>query len=409
MTTTRREFLSSMAALPFAARLSPPVRRRPAAMILVWLDGGMSHLDVFDGKPEAPADVRGDMRWRRLPNGVCLSEHLPGLADRLDRCALIRSLTHGEGNHDRASHYLLTGYRPSPVLQHPSLGAVAAELADAGALPPYVAVPTAPPYGGSGFLAQSRQPFATGGDPNAAGFRVPDLEPRADAGAQQQLVDELDRLGGPARSADERAHDDARRRARAMAQDPAVRQLFSLQREPAERRQRYGRHRLGQACLLAARLVAGGVSTVLVRDDGWDHHQGVLAALTFGYPGKLTQLDQALSALLDDLRQLDDVVVCVASEFGRTPRLNPLGGRDHWPRAQSVLLAGAGIRAGCVFGSTDARGDEPRSEPCSPADLWATLLAARRLPLDSVLHTGSGRPVRLLPPDAAPIAAVLRN
>lgn len=413
MMHTRRSFLASMAALPFAAQLQPiAVRRRPKAMILVWLDGGMSHIDVFDGKPEASVDVRGDMRWQRLPSGACISEHLPKLGTRLDRCALIRSLTHGEGNHDRASHYLLTGYRPSPVLVYPALGAaIAPLLGDDSPLPHYVAVPTAPAYGHSGFLPRGMGPFETGGDANAAGFRVPDLTPRADAAAIDALVDRLDGLDAP-RSADERLHDQYSRRARTMAQDPAVRELFDLQREPAERRQRFGRHRLGQACLLAARLCGGGVPTVLVRDDGWDHHRGVLRALTYGFPGKLTQLDDALSALLDHLRDTgkqDDILVAVLSEFGRTPRLNPQAGRDHWPRAQSVLLSGAGIRGGAVVGSTDAKGEEPHSEACSPADLWATLLAARQLPLDQVLHTDTGRPVRLLPPDASPIAAALRS
>lgn len=423
MNHTRRHFLSSLAILPWAGPFACrdragqpfPCRRRARALIVVWLDGGLSHLDAFDGKPEAAANVRGDGRWQRIEGeqDVWLSDHLPELGKRLGRTALIRSLTHGEGNHDRGAHLMLTGHRPSPVLVHPALGAALAVAAGSDdPLPAYVAIPTVPAYGGAGFLPATRGPFPTGGDPAKPGFRIADLAARADAAAIDALVDQLDRLDGRPRSPAEGERDRFARAARAMANDPQLRELFALDREAPKWRERFGRHRLGQSCLLAARLCRGGVPTVLVRDDGWDHHRDVRRELTYGFPGKLTQLDEALRGLLDLLREQqleDDILVAVLSEFGRTPRLNPEGGRDHWPRAMSALLFGGGIRPGAVVGSTDARGEEPSSDACSPEDLCATLLAARGIDLDTQLATGTGRPIRLLAEGAAPIAAVLRG
>ncbi len=411
-TIDRRSFLRGLGCLPAvlpAWSLAGARQRR--ALILVWLDGGMSHLDTFDCKPEAPVEVRGDLPTMRAPvDGVFVSAHLPQLAARLPRCALLRSLSHGEGNHDRGSHLLLTGHRPSPVLVQPALGAVFGHDDD-GAMPSYVAIPRSVEYGGAGFLPASRGPFLTGGDPGRADFAVRDL---ADVPSRQRvhvLRQRLDALDRDAAGAVEAERDRFVLRADRLSKDPEARRWFDLAAEDAAMRQRYGRHRLGQSCLLARRLVQGGVRTVLVTDTGWDHHQRIDTALTYGFPPKLAALDQSLAALFDDLRQqqLDDqVVVCVASEFGRTPRLNPSGGRDHWPRAQSVLLWGAGIRPG-VVGATDARGEEPSERPIAPEDLFATLVAALGLDLDMVLHTADGRPVRLVAPGAAPVFEALRG
>jgi hypothetical protein len=406
----RRTFLRGLAALPFGAAL-PPLRRDAPALILVWLDGGMSHIDTFDGKPEAPPDIRGDLASiRGAVDGTFVSAHLPQIAARLDRASLIRSISHGEGNHDRGSHLLLTGSRISPVLVPPALGAVASlRRPSPGALPSYVAIPDAPDFGGAGFLPAEHGPFAVGGDPSRPDFRVRDLLPGAAAERTAAMLAALDALDGGPRSAGERARDRFVADARAIGLAPELRSVFDLSREPAARRERYGRHRLGQSCLLAARLARAGSRVVVCRDPGWDHHQGIARALTFGYPPKLEALDQAVSALLDDLRDgplAGRAVVLVASEFGRTPRLNPSGGRDHWPRAQSVLLAGAGVAEGVVVGRTDERGEEPVAEPRSPADLFATLCALCAIPT-APLETPDGRPVRLVAEGATAISEVL--
>lgn len=402
---TRRQAVLGL----LAAALLPSRRRTPRRLVLVWLDGGASHLDTFDCKPEAGVHIRGDLGSQRTPlDGVFVGERLSRLAVRLPRCALVRSLTHGEGNHDRGSHLLLTGRRPSPVLVHPSLPAALWRNPSAAALPAFVAIPDAPEFGGAGFLPASAGPFEVGGDPGRPEFAVRGLGASADAVRRQGLLATVDGLDGPARSPAERARDGCVQKALAMSRDPAVRAAFDLGQEASEVRERYGRHRLGQSCLLARRLLRAGTRAVLVRDVGWDHHQRIATALTYGFPPKLDALDQALAALLDDLEDGDgDTVLCVASEFGRTPRLNPGGGRDHWPRAQSVLLYGAGIARGVAHGSTDAQGEEPAADACSPADLFATLVHALQADEDAVLRTPDGRPVRLVQDGAAPIAAVL--
>ncbi len=415
MTLDRRTFLGGLAALPvLSSRWARVPLRRPRALILIWLDGGMSHVDTFDCKPEASPDVRGDLAAvKSSVDGVFVSSHLPGIASRLDRCALLRSVTHGEGNHDRGSHLLLTGHRPSPVLVQPALGAVFGHDGE-GTLPPYVAIPEPDEYGGAGFLPATRGPFAVGGDPGRPDFAVRDLAvdgSEAVPARAHELREALDRLDGAPRGAAEAERDHFVAMARRLSMDAGAKRWFDLAAEPPELRQRYGRHRLGQSCLLARRLVQGGVRTVLVADRGWDHHLNITNALTFGFPPKLRALDEAVSALLDDLReqQLDDsVLVCVASEFGRTPRLNPQGGRDHWPRAQSVLLHGAGIRP-AVVGRTDARGEEPVERAIAPAEVFATLVAALGLDPELVLRTSDGRPVRLVADEASPVHEVLRS
>lgn len=410
MNLDRRSFLGGLAALPFAARswAHAPLRRG-RSLILVWLDGGFSHLDTFDCKPEASPEIRGDLGSMPAGDGAFVSAHLPLLAQRLDRCALLRSVTHGEGNHDRGSHLLLTGHRPSHVLVHPALGAVFGHDGD-GVLPPYVAIPQAVDYARAGFLPGVCGPFEVGGDPGRPDFAVRDLTADAGGARAQQLRAALDALDGGPRGAAEAQRDAFVGMATRLSEDPAARRWFDLGAEPADLRARYGRHRLGQSCLLARRLVQGGVRTVFVNDPGWDHHQQIKTALGYGFPPKLQALDEALSALFDDLRahELDDsVLVCLASEFGRTPRLNPLGGRDHWPRAQSVLLHGAGIRPGLV-GSTDARGEEPAERPIAPAEVFATLVQALGIDRDLVLRTADGRPVRLVADEAEPVHEVLR-
>lgn len=412
MKSTRRSFLQQFAALPFAVHglgtIGTP-RRRDRALILIWLDGGMSHLDTFDGKPEASAEIRGDLETMRANvDGVFVSAHLPKLAARMDRCALLRSVTHGEGNHDRGSHLLLTGHRPSPVLVHPALGAVHGHAADP-VLPPYVAIPSIVEYGGSGFLAATRGPFVVGGDPGRADFAVRDLLADPAHARALRLREGFDDLDTAPRGRREAERDRFAAMARRFAADPDARRWFDLAQEPPRLRERYGRHRLGQSCLLARRLVEGGVRTVVVTDTGWDHHQNIRNGLTYGFPPKLDALDAAVAALLDDLRDralTESVLVCVASEFGRTPRLNPAGGRDHWPRAQSVLLHGAGIRP-AIVGRTDAHGEEPAERPIAPEDVFATLVQALAMDATQMLHSADGRPVRLVAEDAAPVHEAL--
>ena len=291
----RRDFCAGLAALAIA-RLT----RSPRRLVLVWLDGGASHLDTFDCKPEAGVHIRGDLGSVRAPlSDVFVSEHLPLLAQRLPRCALVRSLTHGEGNHDRGTHLWLTGKRPSPVLVHPSLPAVIAHSCPETALPMFVSIPDAPMYGGAGFLPAPCGPFEVGGDPGQRDFRVRDLTPRADSTAALDLLATVDRLGDTGRLAktgrtsDERSRDRFLQQALTLSRDPAVARAFDLCAESNERRERYGLHRLGQSCLLARRLLEGGVRGIPARFEERDQIEDLFALQhvqqTGGHGGNLRE------------------------------------------------------------------------------------------------------------------------
>ena len=412
MRVDRRQWISGMAALPWMSYANLPfVPPKDRSIIMLWLDGGMSHLDTFDCKPEASPDIRGDIKsMKTTVDGVFFAEHLPKLAKRMNKLTLFRSITHGEGVHDRASQYLLTGHRPSPVLRHPFLGAVHALAAEDSAMPAYVAIPDAPTHGKNGFLPADKGPFEVGGNPGRPDFAVRNLAPRTQHAGRVDLLKKLDELDGTPRSASEAARDSFLDQARRLSLDAEARQVFDLRRENNAIRQRYGRHSMGQSCLLARRLVENGTRCVLIRDRTWDHHRDIKRALTYGFPPKYVALNQSISALVDDLeaRELSDkVLVIVASEFGRTPRLNPLGGRDHWPRSQAVLTFGAGMKRGVAIGRTDRKGEVPDERPISPADFHATVVTALGGDIEKVLHTSDGRPFPIIERGGKPVREAL--
>ncbi|MDA0811858.1 MAG: DUF1501 domain-containing protein [Verrucomicrobia bacterium] len=420
MQLNRRYFLTMLGGFPLVPSIlsAAPLRgKSPRSLILLWMDGGMSHIDTLDAKPEAPPDIRGDLGTLRASvNGVFVGEHLPRIGAMMKDCALVRSITSPEGNHDRGSHFMLTGRQPSPVLEYPSLGSVLGTFRpesiteSSNGLPPYVAIPDAHPYARQGFLPVANAPFELAGDPSNPDFRVKHLQPIAGMDRTLRLLDRLDALDAGPQSESEAARDAFLAQGRYLSLNSDVRALFDLGDEKQEVRNRYGRHFFGQSCLLARRLVQGGVRTVMVRYTGWDHHSAITNAMTYGFPPKLPALDEGISALHEDLERralLDDVLVVLASEFGRTPRINPGGGRDHWSRASSVLLFGAGIQKGSVHGTTDARGEEPASDPVSPQDLYATMMTALGADVSKVLYTPDGRPIRIAPEDARVIPEIL--
>lgn len=411
MNCDRRHLLTGMAGLPLLSAQTLSAIAKDRALILLWLDGGLSHLDTFDGKPKATPEVRGDLKM--LPTGhqdLCFAEGLPRLRKLSAELTVFRSITHGEGQHDRASNYLLTGHRPSPVLQHPSLAASYAEPAAGSTLPAFIAIPDAPPRGGRGFLPVVRSPFELGAAPGKAGFAVRDLQ--ADRGSQrrQRMLRQIDQLDGAPRDGREQARDSFLAQAQALSLDPEARAAFDLQREDGARRSAFGRHEIGQSLLLARRLVQGGSKAVLIRNRGWDHHRDMKRALTYGFPPLYQQLDEGISALIEDLRlhKLEDkVLFLLASEFGRTPRLNQAGGRDHWPRAQTALAFGAGMQRGAVIGRTDRNGTEPIEQAVSPADLHATCWKALGADHAHRLQSPDGRPVPRVEAGGTPIAEAL--
>lgn len=389
----------------------PPSRPQATSCILVWLDGGPSHLDTFDPKPDAPTEIRSP--FREIPTavpGTRICEHLPRTAALMREIALIRSVTHELGNHDTGSRFLLTGHRPTPALEYPSLGSIVAhETTSDSPMPAYVAIPNDAVGGDSGaarsgYLAGAYSAFAIGQDPS----RVRDLQPPPGVSfaRTERRRDMLARIDALSRAVEEgttsRDRDAHYRQAYRLIASPEAKAAFVLDREPPAVRERFGPSRLGTGCLLARRLVEAGSRFVTVVDTGWDTHQQIARELPdsrFPGSGKLPTLDRAYSALLSDLRErglLDTTLVVLLGEFGRTPKLNAQGGRDHWPRAGFACLAGGGVQGGRVVGSTNAHGEFPVDRPVRPPDLAFTILALLGIDPSRELTTPDGRPMKIL-------------
>lgn len=414
----RRDFLHLGLLTTFGLSVTDLLRLRAEApssraksCILIWLDGGPSHLDTFDPKPDAPAEVRS--QFRAIDTnvaGVRVCEHLSRTARVMDEVALIRSLTHELGNHDTGTRFLLTGHRPTPALEYPSLGSLVAQATPGrAAIPPYVAIPGDAVGGNSnaarsGYLPGAYAAFNTGADPG----RVRDLDlPEGVSFARSENRREmLAKMDGFMQSVEQQPATSSRdafyEQAYRLLASSEARGAFDLGRENAATRERYGHGKLGTGCLLARRLVEAGSRFVTVVDTGWDTHAQIFRELPdtrFPGSGKLPSLDRAYASLITDLRErglLESTLVVMLGEFGRTPKLNAAGGRDHWPRAGFVCLAGGGIRGGQLIGATDAHGEVPTERPVGPADLAFTLLTLLGIDPTRELRTPSGRPVKML-------------
>jgi Protein of unknown function (DUF1501) len=388
----------------------PAARPKVTNCILIWLAGGPSHIDTFDPKPDAPADVRGEFKSidTAVP-GLRISEVFPKLARVMDRVSLIRGVSSPEADHDRAAHHLLTGYRPSPAQVYPSYGSVVAKTREGkrGALPPYVAVPDAPIFSSSGYLSPAYDPFAVLADPNSENFRVRDLTP-----PDRLTLDRLRRRREMVRSLDgfsrdvsdtplTTSRDQFTDQAYDLLTSSAAQAAFRIGEESAVVRDRFGRTPFGQSCLLARRLIESGVSFVTLNDRGpgplgWDTHQQNFPTIknTLAPP-----LDGGVSALLLDLEErglLDSTLVVMMGEFGRTPKINPTAGRDHHGRANCAMLAGAGMPKGLLLGRTDAKADSPADRAITPADLAATLFTTLGIDPERKFDSPDGRPLRLV-------------
>ncbi len=382
--------------------------------VLIWLDGGPSHLETFDPKPQAPKEVRGPFGTiaTSVP-GIAICELMPLTAQRMKDFAIIRSVTSPLGEHNFGTHYMLTGYRPTPVVEYPTFGAVVSRQHPPRVLPANVAVPNFRVGGGKltghGYLPANTAPFPVGGDPAKPDFQVRDLNfakgltalrisRRRDFVSQLNAWDQS--LNESATPADSAELDQAFR----LMTSTEAKRAFDLHEEPDAIRNRYGRKTIGQSCLLARRLVERGVPFVTVNNPGWDTHQDLVTRLKEGYTGAkvpvglIPSLDTALAALLDDLKSrglLEETLVVVMGEFGRTPKLNTSAGRDHWPRVFSVLMAGGGVKGGQTIGASDAVGESPAERPVTPADLARTIYTLLGIDPDLTLQTPDGRPVRV--------------
>ncbi len=396
--------------------------------ILLWLDGGPSHLETFDVKPDAPAEVRGPLNAisTTVP-GVNFSECLPLTAAMMKKITVLRSVTSTFGAHNLGTHNLTTGFKPTPLLEYASYGSVVAHLrkTDGAVLPANVAVPDYRVGGskltGNGYLPPATRPFSLNGDPSKRDFQVRDLDSYAGVTPQRlkrrkQFLNHLDGLSRSIENSKESPSDPNFEQAFRLIMSKDAKNAFDLSQEPRKVRQRYGPKNIGACCLMARRLVERGVSFVTVNDRGWDTHSGLYTRLKEGFTGAVKpvglvpSLDMAFSALVEDLEQrgmLDETLIVVMGEFGRTPKLNTAAGRDHWPRVFSVVMAGGGAPGGVVVGASDKTAESPAERPITPSDLAHTIYTLMGIDPSTELHTTDGRPVRIGPIDGRAITEVV--
>ena len=371
------------------------------SIINIYLPGGMAAQESFDPKMFAPIEYRGPLGSvkTKLP-GVHFSENMVKTAEIANKITVVRSMTHGEADHDRGTHNMFTGYRPSPAIHFPSFGSVIShELGARNDLPPYVCIPSMPnSFAGTGYLGSAYGPFSLGSDPANTGFKVRDLN--LPAGVDEKRFTERkdiraavdDHFSTLEKSDALDGMDSFYQRAYSLLSSDKARAAFSIGDEKDALRDEYGRNTAGQRMILARRLVEAGVRFVSLTYGGWDHHDNIKTAMT----NQMPQFDQAFAALIRDLDRrgmLDSTLVMVTTEFGRTPKINNTGGRDHYPKVFSIVLAGGGIKKGAVHGSSDATGGEPDADPLNVPDLAATIYNQIGIDSNKVLYAPGPRPI----------------
>jgi len=373
------------------------------SVIHVFLPGGLAHQESFDPKPYSPLEYRGEMGTIKTNTGEVVSQVLPNLAQCADKFTIIRSMTHGEAAHERGTHNMFTGYKPSPALIYPSLGSVVShEYGPRNNLPPYICIPNRPnEFAGSGYLSSSYGPFSLGADPANSGFKVQDLNMPGGVDVERfarrrTALDSVNQYFATRHNADAvTAMDSFYERAYSLISSEKARDAFDMEKEDAAMRDRYGRNQAGQRLLLARRLVEAGARFVSLTYGGWDMH----TQITNGFNQSMPPLDQALAALINDLDArglLDTTLVMVSSEFGRTPKINTDAGRDHWPKVFSVMLAGGGIQRGLIYGSSDPTAAEPDTDPVSPENLATTVYHLLGIVADKELMAPGDRPIEIV-------------
>jgi len=447
---SRRSFLEAGSLALGGLALSDLLRMRACAkesghsaadtsVIMIWLQGGPSHLETYDLKPEAPDDYRGECRpISTVVPGMDICEYLPLHAKVADKFVLIRSIAHDYGNHAGGAGRFLSGYNPlrplDPLAQYPCLGPVVSKLLEGRrdpTMPRYVASAERVYGGGSANLGPAYLPLVVGSDPNAPDFKVDNLSLAAKVkdrlDDRVSLLTAIDHLRRKVDSSGlMNSMDKFKREAVSLLTSEKAREAFDLSKEDPKLREKYGRHKWGQRALLARRLVEAGTSFVTMQMQNpsipgaignWDIH-AVNGHLFEDTRARLPAYDRAIATLVEDIydRGLDKkVMLIVSGEFGRTPRINSgkgtdskvvQPGRDHYPAAMSVLVAGGGMQTGQVVGSTTAKGEHPKDRRLDPNDLLATVY--RHLGIDSQERTPdtSGRPTPLIP-HGEPIAELL--
>lgn len=379
------------------------IAAKAKSIIHIYLPGGMAHQESFDPKPHAPIEYRGEMGTVKTKTGEYFSSSIPNIAKVADKICVIRSLTHSEAAHERGTHNMFTGYRPSPALKFPSFGSVIShEFGPRNNLPPYVCIPNQPnEYAGNGYLSSSYAPFSLGADPGRSNFKVRDLSLPSgvdDARFERRrktLAATNQKFVSESASDEVRAMSTFYESAYSLVTSPKARDAFNLEKEAAPLRDRYGRNTAGQRLLMARRLVEAGVRLVNLTYGSWDMHRSITTTMKRTMP----PLDQAFAALIGDLSErgmLDETLVMISSEFGRTPKINKTAGRDHWPKVFSVVLAGGGIKGGMIYGSSNATASEPEDDAVSPADLATTMYRQLGIVADKELMAPGARPIEIV-------------
>ncbi len=436
---SRRDFLHAGAISSLGLSLPSFLRAKEAApgkdndinCIMLFLLGGPSHLDTWDLKPDAPAEVRGPFKpIKTNADGVQISEIFPKMAKHADKFSIVRSVYHtATAVHDTGHQMMQTGRLFTGGVEHPHIGCVLGyEKGGRGELPAHVLLPRPMgrtggnlPHGQTaGYLGKTHDPFVLNADPSVPDFKVPDLLPpeylsSIRAERRQKLRDAVDgAMEKFEKNAAAKQLDDSFNLAYRLMSSPKARDAFALEKETATNKDRYGRNRFGQCCLMARRLIEAGVRFVTVNmfetvfdEITWDIH----GSKPFTDIAEMSRLvapafDSAYTALLEDLKErglYEKTIVCAMGEFGRTPKVNPAGGRDHHPGVWSIVLGGGPIKGGQIVGESDELGYAPKTKPVTPAEVAATLFKGLGLDPHKELPGPQGRPIPIADFGASPI------
>jgi hypothetical protein len=406
---TRRHWMGHLAstalgvpAIQFFSSLqasAQQLKKANRSCIVLWMGGGPSHLDIWDLKPDSEKNGGPFKPIDTSAPGVKITEHLPKVARQMHHLNIVRSLDSKEGNHDRGTYVMHTGYTPSPTVVHPGWGSICAmelgERLENFDLPHCISICS--PSVGAGFLGMARAPFVVQ-NPNAP---IANLKPPSDVEEWRlerrlQMLGQVEKQFAVQRASqaaiDHRSvYDKTLRMMNSRYQDS-----FNLEREPAAVRDSYGRGSFGSGCLMARRLVERGVTYVEVSLDGWDTHTNNFDTLS---KRLLPELDKGMASLVSDLAQrhlLETTTIVWMGEFGRTPRINQNAGRDHWPRSWSVVVGGGGMKGGQTVGATDKDGIDVVDKPVGVMDLIATMTKTMGINLSTQYTTPRGRPLKIV-------------
>ena len=373
---------------------SADLKKRQKSAILLWMSGGPSTIDLWDLKPGSPTG--GPFKpINTNADGIQICEHLPMLSKNMDKLSIVRSMSTREADHTRGRYYMHTGYQPSTTIEYPSYGSVIShELISQS---PELEIPPVVSIGGSsigpGFLGMSYSPFVVDSNGN-----IKDLNMGIDKSRLSQRLEMLavieNKFINENRGGSLIDHNEILNKTIKLMTSKQM-ESFKVSKEPTEIKERYGDNSFGKGCLMARRLVEQGVPFIEVDLGGWDNHANIFPTLE---NQKLPEMDQAMSALIEDLNnsgRLQDTAIIWMGEFGRTPNINGNAGRDHWAKSWSVVVGGAGFKGGVVVGETNEQGKEVISEPYTSEDLMASVLSSLGISLETTFTSKSGRPMKI--------------